>query len=158
MCGAEDAFKRSFTAAPTASPRFPVQVRPSAIGACSAPSACEVCDASKSTSEWTLKAGYYLEDGGSCAPWRWPSCEFPDVGFMVVDGGEGISATQKVAGMGSYAYTAGYAGGTTLLKSSASELVRADAPCAPLCHLVPPVPPVAHCCSDRSLMFMLMCV
>ena len=89
----------------------------------SAPSACEVCDVSASTSEWTLKNGYYLE-GGSCMPWRWPSCEFPDVSFMVVDGGEGISATQKVAGMGSYAYTAGYAGGTTLLKSSASEQVR----------------------------------
>ena len=46
MCGAEDAFKRSFTAAPTASPRFPVQVRPSAIGAC--------CQA---RSPWSRRAG-----------------------------------------------------------------------------------------------------
>ena len=67
----------------------------------------------------------YMHDEPPTA--RWPSCEFPDVSFMVVDQGAGISATQKVCGMGQFAYTAGYAGGTTTLTTSAG----ADVGCRP---------------------------
>ena len=72
----------------------------------------------------------------TCA--HWGSCEFPSVNFMVVDAGAGISATQKVAGMGGYAYIGGYTDANLTLRSSTGGVRR-------LGHIPSPGPMALHC-------------
>ena len=57
----------------------------------------------------------------------WSTCSFPHVDWMTADVGAGKSATQKVAGVGNFAYMGGYATGTTTLQSTASTSVRGRA-------------------------------
>ena len=41
----------------------------------------------------------------------WSTCTFPQVDWLAYDKGVGESATQRVAGMGAYAYIGGYTKG-----------------------------------------------
>jgi len=78
------------------------------------PSACEYCDASRSTTAWSRRPSCEIEYG-------WSDCRFPSVDWLVTDVGRGTSATQKVAHLGSSVYLAGYTTGNHSVMSSVSS-------------------------------------